>query len=291
MNRPALPREAGWICLRDVSLSNPRPVAVDPVAPVAPYLGGKRLLASRIIDRIAAVPHTTYCEPFIGMGGVFLRRPFRASAEVINDISRDVTTLFRVLQRHYVPLMDMLRWQLTSRSEFERLLAENPDSLTDLERAARFLYLQRAAFGGKVAGRSFGVSPTGSARFDVTKLGAILEDVHARLAGVVIERLPYADLLARYDRPGTLFYLDPPYAGGEADYGPGVFGAEDFARLAELLGRIQGRFILSINDTPEIRKTFRGFAIEAVETRYSVAGGAGRGRVGELLISTRGRKA
>ena len=267
--------------------SNPDLTATAPTVPVAPYLGGKKLLARRIIERLRAVPHTCYVEPFVGLGGVFLRRDFRARAEVINDVSRDVATLFRVLQRHYVPLMDMLRWQLTGRAEFERLVAAAPDTLTDLERAARFLYLQRVAAGGKVRGRSFGVSVTASARFDVTKLGAILEDVHERLAGVVIECLPYADLIARYDRPGTLFYLDPPYAGSEDDYGKGVFGPEDFARLAELLAGIAGRFILSINDTPEIRETFRAFRIEAVETTYTIARrtGTGGGRAGELLIS------
>jgi hypothetical protein len=169
---------------------------VTPAAPVAPYLGGKRNLAKRIISRLAAIPHTTYVEPFVGCGGVFLRRPFRAKAEVINDISTDVANLFRVLQRHYVPLMDMLRWQLTSRAEFERLIAAQADTLTDLERAARFLYLQRTAFGGKVTGRSFGVAVGLPARFDVTKLGSMLEEVHERLAGVMIERLP----LRRADR-------------------------------------------------------------------------------------------
>ena len=136
-------------------------IATRPVAPVAPYLGGKRNLARIVIDRLARVPHETYAEAFVGMGGVFLRRPFKARSEVINDISQDVTTLFRILQRHYVALMDVLRWQITSRAEFERLLAENPDSLTDLERAARFLYLQRTAFGGKVEGRNFGVTMSG----------------------------------------------------------------------------------------------------------------------------------
>lgn len=291
MNRPATSAEAWGLCLRGFSVSNPELISARPVSPVAPYLGGKRRLAARIIERLGAIPHTTYAEPFIGLGGVFLRRPWRSKAEVINDINRDVTTLFRVLQRHYVPLMDMLRWQLTSRTEFERLVATDPETLTDLEVAARFLYLQRTTFGGKVAGRSFGVSVSGPARFDITKLAAMLEDVHERLAGVVIERLPYADLIARYDRPGTLFYLDPPYAGGEADYGKGVFAPEDFDRLAELLGGIAGRFILSINDTPEIRQVFRGFALEEVQTTYSIAGpaGKGRGKVGELLISGRRR--
>lgn len=259
-----------------------------PCVPVAPYLGGKRRLAGRIIERIAAIPHEAYVEPFCGLGGVFLRRPFRARAEAINDISADVATLFRVLQRHYEALMDMLRWQLTSRVEFERLLAQHADSLTDLERAARFLYVQRTAFGGKVQGRNFGVTPTGPGRFDVTKLGAVLEAVHERLAGVVIERLPWAELIARYDRPATLFYLDPPYWGNEGDYGPGVFGRDDFEAMAAQLAGLRGRFLLSLNDVPEVRRVFARFEIEAVGTVYSVSGHSPQ-RVGEVLISGGGR--
>ena len=95
--------------------SNQGLIPVAPVRPVAPYLGGKRGLAKTISERIKSVPHTTYVEPFVGMGGVFLRRPFRAKGEVINDLNRDVANLFRILQRHYVALMDMLRWQVTSR--------------------------------------------------------------------------------------------------------------------------------------------------------------------------------
>jgi hypothetical protein len=45
----------------------------------------------------------------------------------------------------------------------------------------------------------------------VTRLAPLLEEVHERLAGVVIERLPYGELIRRYDRPETLFYLYPPY--------------------------------------------------------------------------------
>lgn len=259
----------------------------NPVAPPAPYLGGKSRLAARIVERLSGITHECYVEPFIGMGGVFLRRPWRAQAEVINDISRDVATLFRVLQRHYVALMDMLRWQITSRAEFERLAAAAPETLTDLERAARFLYLQRTAFGGKVRGRSFGVSPNAPARFDVTKLGAILEDVHERLAGVVIECLPYQRLIEVYDRPGTLFYLDPPYYGCERDYGDGVFAREDFERLAAVLAGIKGRFLLSINDTAEIRRIFGGFRLDAVEVNYSV-NGRQQAAAPELLISPAG---
>lgn len=256
---------------------------IKPVLPVAPYLGGKRNLAKNLSARIVAIPHDTYVEPFIGMGGVFLRRSHKPKGEVINDLNRDVANLFRILQRHYVPLMDMLRWQVTSRDEFARLLRANPDSLTDLERAVRFLYIQRCAFGGKLQGQSFGVSIARGGRFDMTRLAPLLEDVHARMTGVTIECLPWADVIKRYDKPATLFYLDPPYWGNETDYAA-PFSREQFTEMAALLSSISGRFILSLNDRPEVRDVFRQFRIEAVEVSYSLSAGS-PAKHGEVIIS------
>lgn len=253
-----------------------------PVSPAAPYIGGKKNLARRLVSIIERVDHDNYAEPFVGMGGVFLRRPRPATAEIINDISEDVTTFFRILQRHYVAFMDMLRFQLTTRAGFERLIRTDPTTLTDLERAARFLYLQKTAFGGKVTGRNFGVAMR-PASFDVTKLGPMLEALHERLAPVVIERLPFDAFIRRYDRPATLFYLDPPYFGCEGDYGAGVFSPADFERLAEQLGAIAGKFILSINATPETRAIFARFAVTDVETTWTISSKAQR--VGELIIA------
>lgn len=69
-----------------------------PARPLAAYVGGKKMLARHVIARIEREPHTTYCEVFVGMGGVFFRRRFAPKAEAINDRSRDVATFFRVLQ-------------------------------------------------------------------------------------------------------------------------------------------------------------------------------------------------
>ncbi|OYR25711.1 DNA adenine methylase [Brucella pseudogrignonensis] len=255
----------------------------DPVSPPAAYIGGKRQLAKRICQKIDTIPHSLYAEPFVGMGGVFFRRTAAPRAEFINDRSKDVANLFRILQRHYPQLMDTLRFQITSRSDFERLTVTDPDTLTDLERAARFIYLQRLTFGGKVAGRSFGINYSGSSRFNLTTLAPLLQEVHERLASVVIENLDWQAFIDRYDRPETLFYLDPPYWGTEGVYGKELFGRDQFEILAERLGRIKGWFILSINDVPEIRSIFSAFNIEGVDLTYTAAGGKGKA-VKELII-------
>jgi DNA adenine methylase len=259
-------------------------VPVPPADPPAAWIGGKRHLAQRICRILAATPHDAYAEPFVGMGGVFLRRAQRPRVEVINDVAGDVANLFRILQRHPDALLKELRWRPAMRAEFDRLKGARPQDLTDVERAAAFLYLQTLGYAGKVKGRTFGVDPTQPHNFSLGRLEPRLRRIHDRLAGVVIEQLDWSEFIPRYDRPGTLFYLDPPYWGSEDDYGSGLFGRDDFARLSAVLEHVEGKVLLSLNDTPEVRAAFAWADLVGVETRYSI-GAVDRGAaVAEVLI-------
>ncbi|RVV99678.1 hypothetical protein EKE94_03065 [Mesobaculum littorinae] len=96
----------------------------------------------------------------------------------------------------------------------------------------------------------------------------------------------------RYDSPKALFHLDPPYHGGEADYGRGMFAPSNFVRMADLLRQLRGAFVLSINETPEIREIFAGFHIDEVRLSYTVAGAAaGSGKARKLIVSKRKERA
>jgi DNA adenine methylase len=255
--------------------------------PPAPYMGGKRNLATRLCAMIDATPHKAYIEPFVGMGGVFLRRSRRPTVEIINDLSGDVANLFRVVRRHYEPFVDELRWLIASRAEFDRQRSIDPNTLTDIERAVRFLYLQRLAFGGKVVGRNYGVKARDGSRFNLAKLRGELKLLSRRLEPVQIEQLTYAEVIRRYDHAGALFYLDPPY---DETTGYGVeFGRDDYVAMAAQLATIAGDFIMSINDTPFIREAFAAFDIQEVETTWTIstkATGAGA-KVTELIIRNR----
>jgi DNA adenine methylase len=257
--------------------------------PPAAYLGGKRNLSARLCAMIEEIPHHSYVEPFVGMGGVFLRRKTPAPAEVINDLSGDVANLFRVVRRHYQAFVDELAFLPASRDEFDRQRRLDPEALTDIERAVRFLYLQRLCFGGRVTGRHFGVRKTQSSRIQLGRLRAELRALSRRLEPVTIERLDYAEILRRYDSPRTLFYLDPPYDETEG-YGTG-FARGDYVRMAELLAGIAGQFILSINATAFVRETFAAFSIEEVETHWGMthAASGGSQKVTELIIRNRQR--
>lgn len=215
------------------------------------------------------------------MGGVFFRRTAKPGLEVINDVNRDVAILFRILQRHYQQFLSVMTFQLYSRADFDRLRATPADQLTDLERAARFLYLQKTSFGGM--GRTFGIDYS-RPRWSLSKIEPLLEAVHERLEDVLIECLDFGECIERYDsRPGTLFYCDPPYWGHTDDYGKDIFSEADFERLRGLLGGLQGRFILSLNDRPEVRELFAGFEMEEVCLNYRAGGGVTPAR--ELIIS------
>lgn len=131
---------------------------LKPVEPLAGYIGGKRKLAKKIINVINQIPHERYVEPFLGMGGIFLRRNKIVGEEVINDINKDIINLFRVVQRHKDALIELCQWQISSRDEFYRLRTLPRESLTDIERAFCFLYLQKHAFAGNVDHRSMKLS-------------------------------------------------------------------------------------------------------------------------------------
>ena len=249
--------------------------------PLAGWLGGKSKLAKLIVERLP--PHNCYVEPFAGAAWVLFRKA-ESPSEIINDINRDVVNLYRVVQHHLDEFIRFFRWALVSREEFERLHNVPADTQTDIQRAARFYYLQQCGFNGRVDGRTFGCSPTRHPKLNLLRIEEQLSAAHLRLARVYVEHLPYAEAIRRFDRPDTCFYVDPPYWGCEGDYGKGCFCRADFAALAEQLQGIKGKCVVSLNDTPGVRETFAGFNFEPVRTTYTCAA-SNNTPASELLIT------
>ena len=250
--------------------------------PFFPWPGGKRRLAKHILP-LLAVPHRTYVEPFSGGAAIlFMRDP--APVEVINDINGELVRLYRCVQHHLDELMRQFRWALVSREMFRWAQMQSVESLTDIQRAARFFYLQKLAFGGKVSGQTFGTAAGCGPRINLLRLEEDLSQAHLRLSRVTIENLTWQNCIARYDREATLFFLDPPYW-QTTGYG-GEFELLEHEQMALTMANLKGRAILTINDHPEMRRVYAGFPMEQVRTTYTVGGGARAKPVGELLITT-----
>jgi DNA adenine methylase len=105
-----------------------------------------------------------------------------------------------------------------------------------------------------------------------------------RLSQVFIENRPYSQVIKQADRETTFFYVDPPYWDCEDMYGKGLFSKADFTALRDQLAAAKGKWLVSINDVPEIRALFKGFNIKVVPTKYSLSAAKVK-PVNELLIA------
>lgn len=253
---------------------------------LVPWPGGKTRLLQHLLPLLSNNPHTCYVEAFAGGAAVlFARDP--AKVEVLNDTHGELVRLYRVVSKHLDEFIRHFRWLLTSREEFDRHKRQPPECLTDIERAVRFYYLQRLAFGGKVAGQTFGTANTTPKRINLLRLEEDLSAAHLRLHGVVVEQLPWQACIERYDAPHTLFLLDPPYWKTEG-YGQ-PFGIEQYDQMVEVLAKLKGRAILTINDHPDMRKRFDRFPGKTVGITYKIGGGKGADRKERIYLAGKGR--
>ncbi|HBM1783155.1 TPA: DNA adenine methylase [Acinetobacter baumannii] len=230
------------------------------------WLGGKSKLAKTIIEMLPE--HKTYVEVFGGAGWVLFKKT-PSSLEVINDINNDLVNLYRVLKFHFDAFLSEFEMLFISRAQFDDFKRDQ-SGLTDIQRAVKFYYLVRTAFGCQLDG-SFSYSKTKPGGMKLgERLREHLVSIHERLEKVIIENQSYGQVISRLDSPDTLFYLDPPYWDCENVYGKGIWTKEDFYTLKDKLDKIKGKFILSLNDVPEVRELFKNYQMTHRKIRWSV---------------------
>jgi DNA adenine methylase len=229
------------------------------------YVGGKGRFGSVILPLIPK--HTTYVEPFAGGAQIFFQKT-PSKVEVLNDLDGELINFYRVCQAHHDEMIRYMHFSLLSREWFDRLRQTPPESLTDIQRAARYFYLQKSAFGGGVARQNYAIHVIQRPNFSPARIREVIERTHRRLARTQIERLPYEDVLKKYDRPTTFCYVDPPYFG--VNLYRHTMSESDFQLLRDRLQNLKGKFLLSLNDTPEVREIFSCFDMQPIQIAYSV---------------------
>lgn len=166
-------------------------------------------------------------------------------------------------------------------NEYRYDMNQETDSnyLTDIQRAIRFFYLIGNSFASN--GISFGYTATGKPQQTIF-LENVLE-IRERLKNTIIENNTVFDIINRYDRETTFFFLDPPYI-NTTGY-KNKFVIEGHERLRDLLKQIKGKFLLTVNDCEEARKIYKDFIIEDIKVGYSIARESeARKAYGELII-------
>jgi DNA adenine methylase len=233
------------------------------------WVGGKSRLRKQIIDLFPQ--HTCYVELFAGAAWVLFGKP-PSSVEVLNDIDQDLINFFRVIKEKPTELIASFEWELVSRAEFERLAKLDASKLTDIQRAHRFYYLIMASWGGEFHYPRFQTSITdgghGNRLFGALQtLEKRVKPIHERLRTVIIENLDWQECFERYNRPGALMYIDPPYPENGCNYVYNMRERSDHELLATKLNQAQCQWILSSYDTPFIRDLFAGYTIVPLESK------------------------
>lgn len=232
------------------------------------WVGGKSRLRRQIIELLPQ--HSCYVEPFAGAAWVLFGKP-ASDVEVLNDIDQDLITLFRVVKEKPAELIASFEWELVSRAEFDRLASLNTSELSDVQRAHRFYYLIMAGWGGELNYPRFQTSITDGGHGN-RLIGALktlhqrLEPIHHRLSTVIIENLDWQACIDRYDRPGTIMYLDPPYPGNKCNYAHNMRDLAAHHLLAERLASTKCQWILSSYDSSQTRTMFSNHFITPVQS-------------------------
>lgn len=240
-------------------------------------MGGKSRLRKEIINMIPG--HICYVEPFFGAGWVFFGKD-TSEVEVINDKDQELINLFRVIKEHPGELERILQYEFVSRDKFDFYKKVEIEYLTDIQRAARYLYIISNSFASRGVSFGYGALKKPSQKIfedDFTRL-------RDRLKNTYVENKDAMDIIERYDRENTFFFCDPPYY--ETSGYKEKFTKENHIQLRDILRKISGKFLLTINDHEEIRVLYKGFNIKEVQVNYSVSRQKeARKDYGELIIT------
>ena len=265
--------------------------------PFIPWVGGKTALRP-VLYRLFPNKFDRIVEVFGGGAAVLFGREPDGCEEVYNDRNSNLVNLFACVKERPIALMRELGFlPLNSREEFtalrnflrqeerepeylkeeielckqffpppdakelEELLTERAGQ-KDIKRAAAFYKLIQYSYAG--GGSSFGGKPK-----DIRKALNLIQACSHRLAKVVIENQSYEHIIRKYNKPGTLLYLDPPYYQAEC-YEVG-FGRKDHLRLRRMLRKCKCFFVLSYNDHRVIRELYKGFWIFSVKRLNNLA--------------------
>ena len=239
---------------------------IRPRSPIS-WVGGKSKLTQTIIPLIPA--HHCYVEVFAGAAWVLFRKP-SSKVEVINDINGELVNMYKVIRHHHEAFIRAFDHVLVSRDQFREFMTTPTEVLTDIQRAVRFFYTLRTSYAAKIVGQTFTSGSERASRLNFDTLSQDIEEAHNRLKRVWVENRPFEVLIPQMDKTNTFFYIDPPYWDCEDVYGKGLFGKDDFVVLRDLCASMKGKFIMSINDVPQIRELFADFCIREVKTQYSV---------------------
>ena len=270
--------------------------------PFVKWAGGKATLVSEILARFPKKPPRRYFEPFVGGGAVFfeVRERWPDLECVIADTNAELMDAFAAVRDDVEALIGALERhrEVHGSEHFYEVRAQDPAALSAVERAARFVYLNRTCFNGlyRVNAKGLFNVPVGRYRNPTIADAKNLRAVSAALRSTEVRWADFEGACADAGE-GDVVYFDPPYqplseSSHFTAYTAGGFGADQQLRLAagfERLARRGARVNLSNSDTPFVRAIYgalrRPPKTDVLLSARSINSKADRrGQIRELLL-------
>ena len=255
------------------------------------WAGSKRLILPRLREYWAE-GNTRYIEPFSGSACFFF--DIEPEQAILADINLELISTMRAIRRDVELVLQCLRRLPVGKDVYYSIRAANPKFLSNTERAARFLYLNRYCFNGLYRTNRKGEfnvpyapprNGNGCNEQLILKGAKLLKNAQI-IHGDFEQTLSYA-------RSGDFVYLDPPYAITSrrmfAQYDPNTFGLKDLPRLTlalNMLNEMGANFIVTYADSPEARKLLAPWQPKRIKTRRNIAGFAGNRKNAFEIIGT-----
>lgn len=268
------------------------------VAPVLKWVGGKRQLLDTLTPLLPK-RITTYCEPFVGGGAMLFH--LQPKTAYVNDINSDLILVYNVIKNDVEALISALGEYKNEADFFYSVRdwdrdKEKYDALTDVQRAARIIFLNKTCFNGLYRVNNAGEfnSPFGSYKNPNIVNAPVLRAVNSyfNAANVKFTSTDYAEVLKNIPK-GTFVYLDPPYdpvstTSNFTGYSKDGFSRTDQIRLRECCDELDKRgikFMLSNSSTDFIHEQYAEYNITVVQAKRAINSVATkRGDVDEVVV-------
>ena len=244
-----------------------------PPKPFVKWAGGKRQLISLLIEN-APISYNTFFEPFVGGGALFFNLMPRKA--VISDINAELINTYKVISESFDTLLDSLQRHRNEEDYFYTVRAQDPASLSNIERASRFIFMNKTCFNGLYRENSKGKFNVPFGRYkspniaDKQNLEAIASYLNKSRVKVLCQDYKTT---AKKAKSGDFIYFDPPYhptsqTASFTKYAKGDFTAQDQEELADIFRRLSNKgchVMLSNSNVPFIKELYKDFKVLEIE--------------------------
>ena len=270
--------------------------------PFVKWVGGKRQLLAQFRLMNLYPPEKfdpksgKYFEPFAGGGAVFF--DLLPETAYLSDLNNELVVTYNVIKNDVENLIKSLKKHKLDKEYFLKIRAQNPEKLSDLNIASRFIYLNRTCFNGMYRVNSKGGFNVPFGKYtnplicDENNLGKVSK----ALKNVEIKKQDYKEVLKKVKK-GDFVYFDPPYypiskTASFTSYTSEAFLDKEQTELRDTFVELHKRgcfVMLSNSDTPFINKIYsehKGLRITKVQAGRAINSDASkRGKITEVLVT------